>query len=104
MVSSLLSIAPAIRKARGQKSNLRPPIVMTRISASLKSRGDRRNYLRVRVVARDGELVSLPMTSQGSGVSTSMIQANGLVIVEAGVTAIDAGSMVPTLLVGPVQS
>ena len=104
MVSFLLFIAPAIRKAMGQRSNLLPPIVQTRIDASLKSRGDRRNYLRVRVVARDGELVSVPMSSQGSGVSTSMIQANGLVIVETGITAVEVGSIVPTVLVGAVQS
>jgi molybdopterin molybdotransferase len=104
MVSFLLFIAPAIRKAMGQTTNLLPPIVQTRVSASLKSRGDRRNYLRVRVVARDGELVSVPMSSQGSGVSTSMIQANGLVIVETGITAVEAGSIVPTVLVGAVQS
>lgn len=104
MVSFLLFIAPAIRKSMGQTTNLLPPIVRTRVAASLKSRGDRRNYLRVRVVARDGELVSQPMRSQGSGVSTSMVQANGLVIVETGVTVIEEGSMVPTVLVGPVQS
>jgi molybdopterin molybdotransferase len=104
MVSFLLFIAPAIRKAMGQTTNLLPPIVQTRVTASLKSRGDRRNYMRVRVIARDGELVSQPMRSQGSGVSTSMVQANGLVIVETGVTAIEQGSMVPTVLVGPVQS
>ncbi|MEA2163441.1 MAG: molybdopterin molybdotransferase [Thermoanaerobaculia bacterium] len=104
MVSFLLFIAPAIRKAMGQKENLLPPIVRTRVLASLKSRGDRRNYMRVRVAARDGELVAQPMTSQGSGVSTSMVQANGLVIVETGVTAIEAGTLVPTVLVGPVQS
>jgi molybdopterin molybdotransferase len=104
MVSFLLFIAPAIRKAMGQTTNLLPPIVKTRIDASLKSRGDRRNYLRVRVVARDGKLVSVPMRSQGSGVSTSMIQANGLVIVETGITAVEAGSIVPTVLVGAVQS
>ena len=78
--------------------------MQTRIDAPLKSRGDRRNYMRVRVVSRDGELVSQPMTSQGSGVSTSMIQANGFAIVETGVTRVEAGSMVPTVLVGAVQS
>jgi molybdopterin molybdotransferase len=104
MVSFHLFIAPAIRKAMGQTSNLLPPIVTTRISAALKSRGDRRNYMRVRVVARDGDLVSMPMASQGSGVSTSMLQANGLVIVEAGITAVEAGSSVATVFVGPVQS
>jgi molybdopterin molybdotransferase len=104
MVSFLLFIAPAIRKAMGQTTNLLPPIVRTRVTASLRSRGDRRNYMRVRVVAREGELVSQPMTSQGSGVSTSMVQANGFVIVEAGIKAIEAGSMVPTVLVGAVKS
>jgi molybdopterin molybdotransferase len=104
MVSFLLFIAPAIRKAMGQTANLLPPIVQTRVLASLKSRGDRRNYMRVRVAARDGELVSQPMTSQGSGVSTSMVQANGLVIVETDITAVAAGTLVPTVLVGPVQS
>jgi molybdopterin molybdotransferase len=104
MVSFLLFIAPALRKAMGQTTNLLPPILQTRVTASLRSRGDRRNYMRVRVVAREGELVSHPMTSQGSGVSTSMVQANGFVIVEAGIKAIEAGSMVPTVLVGPVQA
>lgn len=100
MVSFLLFIAPALRKAMGQKDNLTPPVVMTRIDAPLKSRGDRRNYMRVRVVARDGALVSIPMRSQGSGVSTSMVGANGLAIVETGVTSVAAGEMIPTVLVG----
>jgi molybdopterin molybdotransferase len=104
MVSFLLFIAPAIRSSMGQNVNLLPPIVQTRIAAPLKSRGDRRNYMRVRVVARDGELVSQPMMSQGSGVSTSMVQANGFAIVETGIMKIEAGEMVPTVLVGPVQS
>jgi molybdopterin molybdotransferase len=104
MVSFLLFIAPALRKAMGQRENLLPPIVMARLTAPLKSRGDRRNYLRVRVVARGGELFADPMTAQGSGVSTSMVQANGLAIVETGVTAIDAGTLVPAVLFGKVFS
>src|SRR5439155_6818642 len=66
MVSFLLFIAPALRKAMGQKKALLPPSVKTRLMGSLKSRGDRRNYLRVRVVARDGELLAYPMSVQGS--------------------------------------
>lgn len=102
MVSFHLFIAPSFRKAMGQTSNLLPPIVRTRIAAPLKSRGDRRNYLRVRVVAENGELVSHPMSSQGSGVSTSMVQANGLAIAETGVTRIEADAMVDTVLFGRV--
>ena len=52
----------------------------------------------MRVVSRDGALFADPMHAQGSGVSTSMVQANGLAIVERGVTAIDAGALVPAVL------
>lgn len=98
MVSFLLFVAPALRKAMGQARNLFPPTVNIRLTSSLKSRGDRRNYLRVRVVARDCELVALPMPAQGSGVSTSMVQANGFAVMEAGVTFVDAGAMIPVVL------
>jgi molybdopterin molybdotransferase len=104
MVSFILFIAPALRKAMGQRGDLLPPIVTTRLAAPVKSRGDRRNYLRVRVVSRGGALVSEPMGSQGSGVSTSMVQANGLAIVETAVTSLDAGELVPTVLFGRVLS
>jgi len=102
MVSFILFIAPSLRKAMGQRTNLLPPIVRTKLTASVKSRGDRRSYLRVRVVARDGELLSHPMAAQGSGVSTSMVQANGLVIVEQGVTTVAAGTVVDTVLFAEV--
>jgi molybdopterin molybdotransferase len=99
MVAFLLFIAPALRKAMGQKRALLPPIANTRLMAPLKSRGDRRNYLRVRVVARDGELLAYPMSGQGSGVSTSMVQANGFAVVETGVTNVSAGETICTVLV-----
>jgi molybdopterin molybdotransferase len=104
MVSFLLFIGPSIRKAMGQRSNLLPPTIEARVTAPLKSRGDRRNYLRVRVVARGGTLMAEPMKSQGSGVSTSMVQANGLAVVEAGITAVDAGQIVPVVLFDRVFS
>jgi molybdopterin molybdotransferase len=99
MVSFLLFIAPALRKAMGQKRALLPPTVMTRLMGPLKSRGDRRNYLRVRVVARDGELLAYPMPAQGSGVSTSMVQANGFAVVETDITNVSAGETIATVLV-----
>jgi len=98
MVSFILFIAPSLRKAMGQRANLFPPIVSTRLMRDVKSRGDRRSYMRVRVAAKDGALVSHPMHAQGSGVSTSMVEANGFAIVEEGVTAVSAGTMVDTVV------
>lgn len=100
MVSFLLFIAPALRKAMGQARAILPPTVNTRLMGPLKSRGDRRNYLRVRVIARGGELLAYPMSAQGSGVSTSMLQANGFAIVESGITSAAAGEAISTVLIG----
>jgi molybdopterin molybdotransferase len=102
MVAFLLFVAPSLRKAMGRTGGLLPPIVDTRLQEPLSSRGDRRTYLRVRVSAMDGELVSMPMRAQGSGVSTSMVAANGLAILEEGVTAAAAGERVRTVLFGGV--
>jgi molybdopterin molybdotransferase len=104
MVSFLLFVGPSLRKAMGQKENLLPPIVTVTVEGALKSRGDRRNYLRVRVLARDGALVAVPMRVQGSGVSTSMVGANGFAVMEAGVTSVEPGSQIPCVLFGPVTS
>ena len=104
LVAFLLFVAPALRKAMGQTSNLFPPVVQMRTAKRLTSRGERRAYLRVRVVAEDGQFVAHPMPAQGSGVSTSMVQANGLAILDVGVTSADAGSIVPVVLFGPIFS
>jgi molybdopterin molybdotransferase len=104
MVSFHLFVLPALRKAAGEADGLLPPQVTVRVASPLRSAGDRRVYVRARVAAVEGELVAHPMTAQSSGALTSMVGANGLVIVERGVTAIDAGANAAALLIGPVAS
>jgi molybdopterin molybdotransferase len=96
MVTFALFVAPALRKAMGM-TDLFPPMVNMRTIAPLRG-SERRTYVRVRVVARDGELTAEPMRAQGSGVTTSMAGANGFAIVEAGVGEIAAGEIAPVLL------
>ncbi len=104
MVSFLLFVAPSIRKAMGQRGAILPPTANVRLAAPIRTKGDRRTYFRVRVVAADGALVAHPAPAQGSGVLTSMIGANGLAILERGATRAEAGSIVPAVLIGPVAS
>lgn len=104
MVAFVLFVAPSIRKAMGATSNLIPPLVRIRTEGAIKSKGDRRTYIRVRVVARDGELVASPMPAQGSHVSTSMLGANGLAVLEAGHTGVAAGESVEVVLIGPIAA
>jgi molybdopterin molybdotransferase len=98
LVSFHLFAAPALRKAMGQEAALFPSEVRARLEAPLKSIGDRRVYFRVHVFARDGELHARPLASQGSGSLTSMIGANALAIVQPGVTQVEAGAVLPVLL------
>lgn len=102
MVSFHLFVAPALRKLMGQTTDILPPAVSVRMAADMTSRGDRRTYHRVRVVARDGSLLATPMRAQGSGVTTSMVQANALAIMERGVTHVEAGSVLPAVLFGMI--
>jgi molybdopterin molybdotransferase len=98
-----LFVRPALRKAMGE-ATVFPPTVTAKLTAPLQSAGDRRVYFRVRVVSRDGGLLASPMATQGSGALTSMAGANGLAIVEQGVTRAEAGALVPTVLLGlPAQ-
>jgi molybdopterin molybdotransferase len=101
-VSFHLFVAPALRKAMGQESGLFPPTVHARLTAPLRSPGDRRVYFRVRLIANEGALEAQPLASQGSGSLTSMLGANGLAIVSEGVKSVDAGEMVPVAVIGGV--
>jgi molybdopterin molybdotransferase len=101
MVSFLLFVAPAIRKALGQEAVL-PPILRIPLAAPITSKGDRRTYMRVHVTAESGALAAHPMRAQGSGVSTSMIGANGLAVIEEGVTRVDKGVAVDVVLTGTI--
>ena len=97
-VSFHLFVAPALRKAMGMESAIVPAPILTRLEAPVRSAGDRRTYVRVRVSVRDGELVSRPMATQGSGSLSSMVGANGLAIVAEGTKNVEAGTLVPTLV------
>ena len=102
IVGFLLFVRPALRKMMGQTSNLLLPPVQVRAAVPFESRGDRRTYFRVQVVAREGGLVAYPAKAQGSGVSTSMIGANGLGWLDIGSRRVDTGSSLPVLLFAAV--
>ncbi len=99
-VSFHLFVAPALRKALGLEARLFPSRVDARLSAPLRSNGDRRVYVRVRLSTRDGELIAAPLASQGSGSLTSMLEANGLAIVDEGVNGMEAGATAKVVVIG----
>jgi molybdopterin biosynthesis enzyme len=77
-------------------------MVRARLTSPLRSAGDRRVYVRVRLAAHDGELRARPLATQGSGALTSMLGANGLAIVEEGVRSIEEGALVNVAVIGAI--
>ena len=104
LVAFLLFVRPAMRKAMGQAGSPMLPTVAACLSQPIKSAGDRRTYFRVRLAPEDGQLVAHPMKSQGSGVSTSMVAANGLAYLDLGTTRAEAGERVPVVVFGPIAT
>jgi molybdopterin molybdotransferase len=85
MVSFLLFVRPAIRTAMGSTRPFDLPRATAQLSRPLKVKGERRHYLRA-ACAFDGEgrLRATVMPQQGSHQLTSMLGANGFVVVEPG--------------------
>jgi len=104
MVGFHLFVAPAIRKQMGRSTGWLPPRVAARAGTAMTSKGDRQTYLRVRVRSEGNELVAHPMKAQGSGVTTSMIGANGLAVIPEGVNRVEVGGSVDVVLIGAIDS
>jgi molybdopterin molybdotransferase len=100
MVAFALFVRPAIRTALGCEQPFDLERATAILDGPLRTGGDRRQYLRARLWFADGRLRARVMARQGSGMLTSMIAANGLVVAEAGRRELEAGAEVPALIIG----
>jgi molybdopterin molybdotransferase len=97
MVGFELFGRPALLKMQGREGYVRPQVEAT-FTGRLTDRADRRQYVRVRVEYRDGEFRAHLTGEQGSGVLTSMMHADGLMIVPEGMTLVEPGARLPVMM------
>jgi molybdopterin molybdotransferase len=88
---------PALLKMQGRVALFKPTITAT-FQGRLRDRADRRQYVRVRVQQQDEAFVATLTGEQGSGVLSSMLQADGLMIVPEGVTEVEPGARLPVMM------
>jgi molybdopterin molybdotransferase len=100
MVAFLLFVRPAIRAALGVAPAIDLARGMATLEAPLKTKSERRQYLRARVRLDGAVLRASLLPRQGSGMLTSMVGINALVVLEAGAHDLPAGAPVPVELVG----
>lgn len=97
MVGFELFGRPALLKMQGREGYQRPTIQAT-FTGTLSDRADRRQYVRVRVEQREGTFWAHLTGEQGSGVLTSMMYADGLMIVPEGMTRVEPGAELPVMM------
>ncbi len=97
MVGFELFGRPALLKMQGRAGWDRP-VVHAAFTGTLTDRADRRQYVRVRVEQRPNQWLAHLTGEQGSGVLTSMMYADGLMIVPEGMTRVEPGAVLPVMM------
>ncbi len=97
MVTFELFVRPAIRAMCGQPLPFRRA-VMVRIAEAVAVKPRLQHFLRAVVVADGDELTARLTGPQGSGILTSMVRANALLILAEGQFDAGVGEMVPAIL------
>ena len=97
MVTFELFARSAILKMMGKK-NLAKPTVEAVIEAPIVNSDGRRIFARAVVEKRGGQYFAQLTGPQGSGILTSMSQANGLVVVSEDKSRVEAGDVVPVMM------
>jgi len=103
-VSFALFAQPAIRKLLGHR-DLSPRTARATVTEPLDNRGQRRHYVRVRLEPDGaGGLLARPAGAQGAGVLTSLVRADGLLVVPEELEAVAPGTRLPVILLDDLDS
>jgi molybdopterin molybdotransferase len=95
MVTFDIFVRPALYRLGNRPDQT--PTVNVITGEDIRSDG-RRSYLRVKLADENGQLTARLTGSQSSGVLTSMVEADGLLIVPENMTLVPAGTSLPVRL------
>ena len=99
MVTFELFVRPALLKMSGASRLYRPTVRALLLSDLHKSSG-RKQFLRMQLFERDGQLYATQTGAQGSGILKSMSLADGLAITHEDQTSIRGGEEIEVMLLG----
>lgn len=88
---------PVIRKLLGHSQLLRPQVEVV-VDNAIDDKGTRRHYVRAHVTRRGEQFFARTTGNQGSHITTSLLNANALVIVPEGGKTLAAGETAQALL------
>ncbi len=98
MVAAIEVLLPVLARLSGVDGAFQWPRVRARLDRRIASRPGVRHYVRVKLRRRDGILLATPVRVSGSGIISSLTQADGFVVVPEDVEGYEAGSEVDVLV------
>lgn len=103
MVGFYVFARPLIHKMQGSSED-EPPTVLGRLLRRIPSPGGMRTFARVIAKRVNGEVVVEPLRVGGSGVITTMVKANGMVVIPEDIDGYEAGEEVEVILFRPLEA
>ena len=98
MVTFLAFVRPALLRMMGSTASI-PPLLKARSTEAIRKKPGRTEYQRGTVTtALDGTLEVKTTGNQGSGVLSSMVQANGLIVLHHDQSSVEMGDEVDVLM------
>ena len=104
MIAYEIFAEPIILKLLGASSRLyeRPTVraeALRRVPGSLGNR----SFVRVLVMEKEGRLVFEPLRATGSGVISSMVRANGMLVIREYKEGVEEGELAEVILLRPIE-
>lgn len=91
LVTFEILVKPALRRMLGRTA-LHTPVVTARLAATVRTTTGLTQFMRVKLDEENGTLVARLTGPQGSGILSSVVAAQGLMVVPENVAEIEAGS------------
>jgi molybdenum cofactor synthesis domain-containing protein len=93
-----LLVTPFIQKTLGTETASPHPVITGVLEKAVPSQLGRVDFVRVRVIEKDGLMRVSPMASKGAGLITTLTNAQGFIILEGKIEGIEAGEKVRVYL------
>lgn len=100
---AFLEFVPALVDHMLGTASLPRPIVKAKLQRRVAGVLGSRTYVRVQVSELDGQVVAVPVRTSGAGILSSLVQANGFIIVTEHVEGYEEGQTVEVELFRPVE-
>jgi molybdopterin molybdotransferase len=97
IVSFEIFVRPAILAMMG-RTRLAKPVITAILGERIEKPADRVHLVRARITRRGGVSVAVPTGPQGSAILRSLTRADGLIVVPARTTVVEAGTPVRVMM------